>query len=234
VSKRSQHRRVRSSKNNRALQYMMAYPEDRTLHEGSISSESESDTPATTEHTGGHQFPNMTQSQVGHYENAIEHARTQSDFDKLEKMIQRGQRIEVQTESETATLRNEEMGDGHALDDDEDEELAPPDPSRVDPAFYSSPYQMRQGSDQSGQSGYANLPNMESKNVGKRKLMVLDEEELERKLHRVANQQNPGGHKRVLSIGSPIVKTVSISPINRTYISDMENLTSQEVTENEM
>merc|ERR1712110_1239842 len=113
--------------------------------------------------------------------------------------------------------------------------MGPPDPSRVDPAFYSesSPYQMRQASDRSKESGYANLPNMEKKKAGKRKLMVLDEEELERKLHRVANQQNPGGQKRALS-PSPVTKTVSISPINRTYISDMENLTSQEVTENEM
>lgn len=105
---------------------------------------------------------------------------------------------------------------------------------------------MRQISD-SIKSGYANLPDMQSRGV-KHNLMVLDEEELERKLVRVAaKQQNhnpngagaggggglgaggPGMQRRVLS-PAPLFKNVSISPINRTYISDMENLTSNDVS----
>ena len=223
----------------------------------------------TTEHGGDHEFPyqNITQSQLGHFANAIENATTQSDFEKLENIIKHGQiprsrhRIEVESVSpddETAAMMLHTVRDGHDERDDLDMDghahphqhggavpydvaAAPPDPASViDPAYYNSPYQMRNASS-STKSGYANLPNMESKAANKRNLMVLDEEELERKLHRVANQQSPGradpggrGQRgRVLS-PSPMFKTVSISPINRTYISDMENLTSQEASGTEL
>jgi len=261
-SKRSQHKRTRSSKSRKALQYMIAYAEPSALHEGSVSSSSPSpsETEVTQEHTGPHEFPyqNITSSQLGHFQNAIENATTQSDFEKLENCIKHGQiprrqnqhRMEMAlaTSSET-TMMLHSARDGVKGDPAEHHnEAAAPDPASViDPAYYvsESPYKMRQASDTTTKSGYANLPNMEARGVNKHNLMVLDEEELERKLVRVAKQQNkqngnalnhksgPGhhGHHRVLS--PAMFKTVSISPINRTYISDMENLTSQEVSATE-
>lgn len=50
----------------------------------------------TQEHTGGHEFPyqHITSSQLGRFQNAIENATTQSDFEKLETIIKHGQVIQ--------------------------------------------------------------------------------------------------------------------------------------------
>ena len=97
----------------------------------------------TQEHTGPHEFPyqNITSSQLGHFQNAIENATTQSDFEKLENCIKHGQiprrqnqhRMEVAlaTSSET-TMMLHSARDGVKGDPAEHHnEAAAPDPASV-------------------------------------------------------------------------------------------------------